>query len=277
MSTRIRIISAGLLTGLLLSLTLPAAAQRVPVNYTLISYYKVTPEHVDAFLSLMKDQSKKVAQVRISSGGIKSWSLLKLTVPFAAGSDHNYAVTTMGSTFPDLDPSGEAVNAVFNSAGVNRAEYLKKLRETGTLTGQSITRTVLRVGGVAAPGDFVRVDYHLNLGGVGELTDWEETIYAPMFKAVVDSGKSLKAWTTAVPVLPNGNELGYTLYTTQVYKDNASMGNGPGTSPEVFAKVHPQRNYVNVMERTRSLDKIVKVRIYHVLDTIGTPVMPSSN
>jgi hypothetical protein len=141
---------------------------------------------------------------------------------------------------------------------------------------QQMARTRLRVGSAPDIGDYVRVDYHSTPADrPGELAELEESVFAPMFKAVVDSNKGLRAWTVATPVLQTASELGYNFFTTQVFKDSASLGAGGGTTPEVFAEVHPGRNY-QTMQRVRSLDTIVKVRIFHVLDTLGSPVMSTS-
>ena len=273
---RISKLSTSLLAGTLLTMiTLPALAQRVPANYTMITYRKVAPEKVEAFLAFTKSQTKKVSQARVDSGGIKGWSLLKLTAPYATGSDFNYALVVYSTTYPDLDPDAADVAAVFQKAGVNRAEYLKQSRDLSSAVSQNIARTALRVGAVAEVGDFVRVDYHSTPADrQGELFEIEERIYAPMFKNVIEAGKGPRAWSVATPILPLGTELGYSFYTTQVYKDNAGLGRGLGLSQEVFTKAHPTLNYMNTMQRVRELDKIVKVRIYRVLDIIGSPVVP---
>jgi hypothetical protein len=38
----------------------------------------------------------------LESGGIKSWSLVKLTFPYATSSDYNYATFVNSAKFPDL-------------------------------------------------------------------------------------------------------------------------------------------------------------------------------
>lgn len=266
---------AGLAAAALLTLVcLPLGAQRLPTNYTVVTFRKVAPEKVDAFLAFSKDQTRKVMQARIDSGGIKTWTLLKLTAPYAAGSDYNYAMVISTEKFPDLDPATAEMDATYKKAGLNRLEYLKTSRELSTLVHQEINRGVLRVGPGAEVGNYVRVDYHAAAADrPGELMDIERSIYAPMFKEVVDAGKGIRAWAVSVPVLPTSGETGYTLYTTQVFKDSASLGAGAGTTQEVFRKVHPDRNYINTIGQVRALDKLTKVRIYHVLDVVGTPIL----
>jgi len=250
-------------------------AQRVPANYTSLAFRKVAPDKVDAFLAFTKSQTKKLAQTRVNSGGITGWSLLKLTTPYSAGSDFNYVIANYSSSYPDLDPSRSEVDAVYQKAGLNRGEYAKQQRELSTLISQQIARTVLRVGTAAEVGDFVRVDYHSTPADrPGELMELEERIYAPMFKTITASGKGPHSWTVAAPVLPLASELGYNFYTTQIYKDSASLGAGLGLGQEIFSKTHPNLNYLNHTLRVRELDKIVKVRIYHVLDMVGGPVLP---
>src|ERR1700680_1844995 len=173
-------------------ISVPAGAQRVPANYSVITYRKVAPEKVDAFLSFTKSQTKKVMQARLESGGIKSWSLLKLTIPFAMGSDYNYATVVTSEKFPDLDPAMAEVGAFYQKLGISVGDYLNKSRELSTAMRQQITRTLLRVGGAAGAGDYVRVDYNSTpTDRPGELFELEETFYAPMFKAVIDANNSL--------------------------------------------------------------------------------------
>jgi len=258
----------------LTALSLPVWAQRVPQNYTMVTFHKVAPENVDAFVAFVKDQGKKVAEARIAGGGIKGWSLLKLTAPYATGADANYAIATYSTSYPNLDPSDSEVGAVFQKAGVNRAEYRKKARSLSTPVSQQIARTVLRVGPSAEIGDFIRVDYHSAAQNrTGELIEIEEQVYAPMFKSLIEEAKGPRTWSLSMPVLPLATEAEYSFYTTQIYKDNAALGRGLGLSQEVFRKVHPGRNYMNTMQRVRELDNIVKVRIYRVLDMTGSPVM----
>jgi len=59
----------------------PICAQRLPANYNLISYRKVAPENVEAFLHHTRTETKKVIQARLDSGAITGWSVLKLTAP----------------------------------------------------------------------------------------------------------------------------------------------------------------------------------------------------
>lgn len=275
---QVRDLRNGLAAAALLAVvSLPVGAQRVPMNYTVITFRKVAPEKVDAFLFFNREQTKKVMQARMDSGGIKSWSLLKLTMPYAMGSDYNYVSVVSSEKFPDLDPAAAEMDAVYKKAGIVRADYNKTARELSTAVRQEITRTALRVGGAAAPGDYIRVDYHSTPSDrPGELFELEEAVYAPMFKEVIGANKGIRAWTAAFPVLPTGMESDYNLYTTQVFKDSASLGAGSGTNQAVFQKVHPGRNYMNTMQHVRSIDKMVKVRVYHVLDTLGAPIMPAA-
>jgi hypothetical protein len=274
----VRNLRIGLAAAALLAVvSVPVGAQRMPMNYTVITFRKVAPEKVDAFLAFTRDQTKKVMQARLDSGGIKSWSLVKLTMPYAMASDYNYAMVVSTDKFPDLDPAAPEMDAVYSKVGINRAAYLKMARELSTPVSQQITRTALRVGSAAQAGDYVRVDYHSTPSDrPGELMELEATVYAPMFKAVIEANKGIKAWTVAMPVLPTATEADYSFYTTQVFKDSASLGAGAGTSPAVFQKVHPDRNYLNVMQRVRTIDKLTKVRIYHVLDVLGGPIMPAA-
>jgi|GEM_PF-2258231 len=59
----------------------PICAQRLPANYNLITYRKVAPENVEAFLHHTRTETKKVIQARLDSGAITGWSVLKLTAP----------------------------------------------------------------------------------------------------------------------------------------------------------------------------------------------------
>lgn len=255
-------------------LCLPVLAQRVPQNYTMVTFHKVAPENVDAFVALMKGDGKKVAQARIASGGIKGWSLLKVTAPYAIGADANYAAVTYSSSYPNLDPSDAEIADVFQKAGVNRQEYGKKLRQLSTRVSQQISRTILRVGPSAEIGDFIKVDYHLAPHNrSAELIDIEQNVYAPMFKTVIDEGKGPRTWSLSTPVLPLASESGFSFYTTQIFKDNAALGRGLGLGQDLFRKVHPNRNYMSTMQHVRELDSIVKVRIYRVLDMAGSPVL----
>ncbi|MBN9661509.1 MAG: hypothetical protein J0H49_25160 [Acidobacteria bacterium] len=266
---------AGLVAVAFLTLVcLPLGAQRLPTNYTVVTFRKVAPEKVNAFLSFTMEQTKKVMQARIDSGGIKTWTLLKLTVPYSAGSDYNYVMVVSTDKFPDLDPAAAEMDATYKKVGLNRAEYLKTSRELSTLVHQEINRGVLRVGPGAEVGNYVRVDYHVSSAErPGELMEMERSVYAPMFKEVIEANKGIRAWAVSVPMLPTSGESGYTLYTTQTFKDSASLGAGAGTSQEVFRKVHPERNYMNTMGQVRALDRISKVRIYHVLEVLGSPIL----
>jgi len=152
---------------------------------------------------------------------------------------------------------------------------VKKLREIAPSVHQTISRAILRVGPAASVGNFIRVDYHQSTNDrAAGLIEMEENVYAPMFKHIVAEGKGPKAWSLVAPVLPLPSELGYQLYITQVYKDNASLGRGLGLNQDVFTKINPGRSYLNTMQHSRELDKIVKVRINRVLDTLRAPVMP---
>ncbi len=260
---------------LALLLGLPLLAQRIPTNYSIINFRKVAPEKSEAYIAFVKDQGKKLNQSRVDSGEIKAWSFIKLTSPYPADLDHNFATVVSYDHFPELDRSRSEAEAMFSKAGISYADYTKRSSELSTNAGQQITRTLLRIG-KAETGDFIRVDYHsVPADRMAELMELEESVYAPMDQARIEEGAGFKAWGVTVPFLPVAAETGWNFYTTQVFKDSASLGRGNRTTEELFKKLYPTRNYFSTMERVRAIDKIVKVRIYRVLEMVGTPVMPS--
>lgn len=261
------------IAGLLL---MPAfvQAQRLPVNYSVVTYRKIAPEKVDAFLAYQKTMAKKVAEAWIANGTWKSWSLMKLTTPYAAGSDYNYIVVASLDHFPELDMPLADVDAMIKKAGFDPAEYRKKGQEFGPSVHQQIIRGFLRVG-KSNVGDFFRVDYHqVAPEHMAEMMDLEENVYAPMFKSLLDANDGFNGWWLSLPVHPNANEIAYNFSTVQVFKDSARLGQGAVTSEDLFKKMYPNRPWLQTMERVRAADKIVKMRVYHVLDSAGTPVMP---
>jgi hypothetical protein len=260
---------------LLLLLGLPLLAQRVPTNYSIINFRKVAPEKSDAYIAFVRDLGKKLNQSRVDSGEIKSWGFLKLASPYPAGSDHNFATVVSYDHFPELDRSSAEAEAMFSKAGISYADYTKKASDLSTGAGQQISRTMLRIG-KAEIGDFIRVDYHsVPAERQAELMELEELVYAPMDQARIDEGGGFKSWSVSVPFLPVAAETGWNFYTTQVFKDSASLGRGNGTNEDLFKKLHPNRSWLTTMERVRAIDKVVKVRIYRVLDLAGGPIMPS--
>jgi len=56
--------------ALLFTAAQPIFAQRLPANYIFITYRKVAPENVEAFLKHTRTETKKIIQARIDSGGI---------------------------------------------------------------------------------------------------------------------------------------------------------------------------------------------------------------
>jgi hypothetical protein len=256
-------------------LGLPLLAQRVPTNFSIINFRNVAPENVEAYTAFVKDLGKKLNQSRVNSGEIKSWSFLKLTSPYPVNSDHNFATVVSFDHFPELDRSDSEAAAMFAKAGIPFADYTKRSRELSKGVGQQITRTLLRIG-KAETGDFVRVDYHVVAPErQAELLELEESVYAPMDQARIEESAGFKSWSVSLPFLPVAAESGWNFYTTQVFKDSASLGRGNRTNDELFKKLYPNRNYLTTMERIRAIDKVVKVRIYRVLETVGAPVMPS--
>lgn len=253
----------------------PAAAQQVPTNYNSITYLKVQPEKVEEFLAFVKSDMKKYEQARLELGDIKRWSALKLTSPYDVGSDFNYAIVVTYDKFPDLDPTNGSVEAAYQKAGQNRAEFNKKQRELCTFVRRSITRSTLMVGAPYGPGDFLRIDYHQTKHDrPGELAEIEATIFAPVFQYLAGQGTGFKGWSVSRPVLPTATEADYWLSTMQIFKDSESLGASPGMGPDLFAKIHPGKNYLNTMDHVYAVDTIARNRIYHVIEMVGSAIMP---
>lgn len=252
----------------------PAAleAQRLPTNYTIISYRRIAPDKVDAFLEFAKGPMRKIQQSRLAAGEIKAWSLLKLTMPYAAGSDYNYIIATAFDRFPNLDMPPDSTDAMTRRAGLDPAEYRKKNSEFGPSVRQEIIRGFVRFGQTSV-GDFVRLDYHQTPPEhMGELMDLEENVFGSIFKSLIDAGDGFSSWGLNLPVLPNGNDAGYSFVTIQAFKDSDRLGKGFGSTEDTFKKLFPNRPYLQTMERSLAHDKIVKVRIYHLLDRVGAPI-----
>jgi hypothetical protein len=252
-----------------------ASAQRLPENYSLVTFRKVPAGKTSAYIAQAKNHAKKIAEARIQRGEAKGWALLRLTLPYATGSDHNFVSVYYFEKLPNFGrtPGTEESDALAKAAGFAKmSEYNEALREFGETVHGQVLRGQWRMGSTP-PGSVIRVNYYkVPEGGMADAMEMEERIFMPMLKADVDRGTHLTAWSLATLVMPYAAEAGWNYITAATYKDWASMMSGPSLTAEAFAKVHPGRSYLSAMDQYRHRKKLVKSRTYEVIDTVGAPV-----
>jgi hypothetical protein len=261
-----RVVLGVSLLSLLTVAVLDAQAQSAAQPWALTRAIKAKPGKALELEKYFRDTVKKYHQARKESGTEIGWMFNKVVLPAGEEAPYNYSSTTFYDKYPPLD-EGVAAAAV-EKAGTTQERFTARINELTTLTRISVSRRLDNIGQAEA-GDFIRIDYMKVPAGKGpEYVNLERTIYKPLQEQRVKDG-IISAWTLSSVLFPAGTERPYDFFTTNVVKRSEDFGNpNGGYGPALFAKVLPNVNYVNSVNRTQELRTIVRTYFLHTMEVL---------
>ncbi|HBY59250.1 MAG TPA: hypothetical protein DEH78_05480 [Solibacterales bacterium] len=213
----------------------------------------------------------------VAKGDLHGGLVLRLTAPFAIGSDYDYAAVIFPVKAPSLaQPSQETLDARGKAAGfANYAAYMAASRSSSTLVRQAWNVIRNRIGTVTV-GSYIRTaTYQVGDDHMDAVMGYMREYALPMNAARIKQGNSPAiGWSLQTPGLVGSEEAGYALTASTVLKDpeQAVMGPGP-LSEESFKAMMPGKSYAEYIRQTAAINglrKRVRTRFSEVIAVVGS-------
>ncbi|MFL6414156.1 MAG: hypothetical protein ACJ74Y_00580 [Bryobacteraceae bacterium] len=244
-------------------------AQEQP-GYVQTYCVKVIPGKISEFEELLADITK-LAKVRVESGRLASWSILRSVIPSGETARCDYALTSRYEGFPPEPPDRQQVQADFRKANIQGTypDLLTKRDSTSKLVSNDLWRNVAQgeVGAQVEKGGYVRVNlYKTNPGHMtSEWTKLEIEGWRPFAEAMAKETPGL-GWRVRTLFLPAGTSRQYDGMTTDILPDWAWVGKSPSLS--LWDKVHPDQKAQDYLAKVDQAVSRYKVELYRAVEMI---------
>ncbi len=254
-----------------------ALAQTAP-HYVGLTYYQTLPGKATDFRKFAETEMVKMGQSGVDEGNIDAYYILRLTAPYSAGSEFNYAQIVWYKNPPSLAPLDMKLwDARAKKAGfASYQQYLDK-RDSMAKTVKTLWRTsTARIGEVRA-GNYMRsVNYQVDPDYRTQMAQFLQDYTMPIAQYRMSAGNE-RGWGVTRPAtaIMSDDEAGYSFSVSVVWKDAEVLMTGPGAlTEEAFKKAVPGKTYAAYMAQLNLLNahrKAVMTRIYEVVTVAGAP------
>lgn len=270
-----------LLCVLASAIWLPAAAQKLPNNYMMLTYTSVPVEQRSAYEAFIRDHGDKVMKAALDSGHIRGRLTLRLTPPFLNTESYQYVTVWYYDKMPTMDESATAAwDAAAKKAGFAAySDYLAKMRSHGSkIVKQEVRRGEMRLGN-AKVGEFVRtMAYKVDSGDMNEFIRRFETEALPLAKDAMATVPSIRGVMLSRRLLPNGTESeANAFYSVVVSSSEAMVTNPAPVTAERFKKVFPNGSFAEYVSKNGQWSKrapLVFTRTMRIIAAVGSPAEP---
>ncbi|MBS1855525.1 MAG: hypothetical protein JST11_09190 [Acidobacteria bacterium] len=254
-----------------------AVAQTQP-HYVGLTYIQTLPGKADEFRKFASTEMTKMGQMGVDEGTIHAYYILRLTAPYAIGSEYNYVQAVWYTKLPSLAPLDRSIwEARAKKAGhASYQEYLDKRDSLAKILHSVWRVSTARIGEVH-PGNYLRsANYQVDREYRQEMARFLQEYTMPLAKARFSTGKLL-GWGVTRPAAAttSDDEAGFSFSVVTVSKDSEALMSGPGAiTEELFKSAVPGKSYaayLNELNRLNQHRKSVMTRIYEVVALAGTP------
>jgi len=231
-------------------------AQTQPRIFQTVSCVKVERGKQREFREHVSGTMMKLAQLRIKSGTLLSWSFLRTVVPAGDEAPCDFSLVYTSAGTPYQIPGREQTEKDLKAAGVTMSvdEYYRKQSDLAKLASRVIWQNHHMVGKIEKGSYF-----YLNSMKVHDMPGYvkfEREVWLPMAEVMIKSG-SMKAWVFSTKVAPAGSEEPYMAFSADVFADwNAAFA--PRGIREAFEKAHPGKNLQEVMGGLNKLRSLAR-------------------
>jgi len=200
----------------LLSASLKAQQPAASDSYEVVSTIKVTPGKTAEFLKYIEDTTKKIAQMRLTSGEITGWYLLRAVYTAGRETAGDYLIVTNYPGSPTEPKTGEALAAAYRAAGVKMtpAEASVVRNRVSSIISTETWQYKERVGH-SGKGYYV-VRNMMRIKDSAGYNDYVKSVAKPIAEERVKSG-SLSGWSLLTKVFPSGTDTAYPTFTIDIY------------------------------------------------------------
>src|SRR5215469_10753765 len=123
-------------------------AQQQTANYLTVACIKAAPGKSAEYRQFVRDTSKKIAEVRVKSGEIVSWSFARSIMPAGDEARCDYTIATASEGIPARNTDTAALAKALDQAGIkmNATQYLAKRNSLSHLVAMEMWLPRVRVG-----------------------------------------------------------------------------------------------------------------------------------
>ncbi|MBI1786718.1 MAG: hypothetical protein HYR60_04080 [Acidobacteria bacterium] len=254
-------------------------------RYASALYLRVPADKIAAFIAWNKSgPGAKAARERLNAdSNLIGISLRQATYAGVNAPQANFVLVAV-TNGPPADPDPAKRDELYRKAtGMVYADYIAKARELSTVTGSTLSHVhEMTPDYQSSEGDYLVVQrIKVAEGRNPDLTALNREVRLPMNTERVKNG-AIKGWSSGHLVFPSGTSLPWTGTETTLHKSLASAVGGPGPggatgggggagagggfgNPAVFAKVAPNRNYTQYVDRLRESRTVVRTDLYRVV------------
>ncbi len=254
------VFSVGLLA---LSLTVKAAE---PV-YVVIEYLKVKPENHVKYLEVEQKIWKPMHQERINQGIIESWTLYAVEFT-GSGNAYNYVAITTYSDPKNLENPWNAEIPAKVHGNMSLEEIMERTNKARDYYKSELYYSVASVPEIPLkdPAPYIQVNYmNVAPGNNSEYEATEKDIWMPIHQESIRTGKTV-GWGFWAALIPRGAGRPYQYITVNTFSDYSYVFALDFSVP--FKGIHPDKDYSEMLERTREVRTIVQTELWDLIDYV---------
>lgn len=253
---------------LLLAVTTGLAQQAAPTNYRTVQYLKVPADKESAYLDYLRTNARKIVQLRMKSGDVLSWAILKLVYEGSPALEFNYVATTVYAGPPADLSEQEQADLIQHATGMSYQEYQQQIGGLRTSVGSMLGSVEAMVPGTSMQeGNFIAVSrWKIQPMQEAAYDDFLLSTLLPLKVQDFKDGHNL-GWTAGRTLYPAGGDSTFDATTATIHKDIASAVKMVTSEEKAsrFAKAHPDESYEAFMDRDRAVRRLVRTELVKVM------------
>lgn len=242
---------------------------QTPIPYVRDLCVKVQPGKFSDYAAMLHDVTAKVTQVRADEGKLAWWLAERAVVPAGSTARCDFHLVSGYAGFPPEPSTPAEMDAALNKAKIanmSAATLNTKRDALSTLVSVDIWRGVAAVGS-PQKGGYIR----MNLYKANPVSDWaklESEGWKPMVESYSKDHPGI-GWAAGALAMPGGSGMHYNAMTVDFFPTWAAVGLGSGPLTEVWAKVHPELEIGDYMEKVGKAADRYKIEIYQVIELVS--------
>jgi len=259
----------GVVCSVLLVMVAAALAQQPgPTVYRTALYMRVPADKESDYLEFVRTNTRKMIQLRMESGGVLSWALLKLVYEGSPALDYNYVATTLYAGPPTDLTEAERDQLFRRATGASYQEYQQKIAGLRTSVGSMLGSVQAFVPGTEMrEGNYVSLSrWKIQPQQGAAYSDYLQTMLLPLQIQNFKDGHHV-GWTAGRLMYPGGGDAPFDVTIATVHKDLASAVTIPSPDEMAarFAKAHPDKSYDTFMDHGRAVRRLVRTELLKVM------------
>jgi len=232
------------------------AQQPSPGPYYLGQCIKVKSGKAREFTKWAEGPLHKLAQARVASGAISSWTLTRAALPQGILNRCDYLIMSVYPGNPPKPPGKDEFSELLKKAdvGMTADQYIDNRDEVSDLASSGMFRTMASVGSIQK-GDYLQVNYD-KAPDTDKWLQAEIKLWKGMAEEFAKQGIA-RGWFANVRAVPSGIGMPWNAITVDVYPSwDAYFKQDDPKFMEIWKKVHPDQDinaaftdYTKVAER----------------------------